>query len=115
MNHFITNINDDDTSKPHAAHAALRVLIVVHHFLLHSRGYVLNIDPCASEVTSPETQGTVLRRGGQHSAGGIPGDSPHVGLGGALNGLRGHILQRAVFLPVQLVNLRSMLQRGVMR
>ena len=92
MHHFIAYLNDYDTSKTHAVHTALRVLIVVHHFLLHSRGYVLNIDPGTSEVASPQTQGTVFRRGGQHSAGGIPGDSPDVGLGGTLNGLCGHIL-----------------------
>ncbi len=78
----------------------------MHHLLLHSRGYILHIDPGTREVAPPETQRAVLRRGGQHSACGIPSDSPDIGLGGALNGLSGHILQRAIFLPVQLVDLK---------
>jgi len=87
-------------------HKHLWVLVVVHHLLLHSRGYILHIDPGTSEVASPETQRAVFRRGGQHSACSIPSDSPDIGLGGALNGLGGHILQRAIFLPVQLVDLK---------
>lgn len=79
----------------------------MHHLLLHAGRDILHVDPRPSEVASPQTQRAVLGGGGEHGAGGIPGDPPHVGLGGALHGLRGHVLQRAVLFPVELVDLEG--------
>jgi hypothetical protein len=83
----------------------LRVLIEVHHLVLYPRREILHIDPRPREVLAPQAQSSVLRRRGQHRAGGVPGHPPHIRFRGAFDGLRGHVFQGTVLLTVKLVNL----------
>jgi hypothetical protein len=83
----------------------LRVLIEVHHLVLYPRREILHVDPRPREVLAPQAQSSVLRRRGQHRAGGVPGYPPHIRFRGAFDGLRGHVFQGTVLLTVKLVNL----------
>lgn len=79
----------------------------VRHPVLVTRWQILHVGPDPRKVFPPQTEGAVLRGRRQHGAGGVPGDPPHAGLARALDGLRGQVLEGAIVIALQRMDLSS--------